>query len=90
VGIDVIVTAGSYTSWASFLDGDPLPVYDPAPPPCRCSGGGGQARAVRAADGTPLNADVNGAYNILGKAVPPGAFAQVRSECVIHPVQRAA
>jgi hypothetical protein len=32
VGIPVLVTAESYTSQASFLDGDPLPVSDPTAP----------------------------------------------------------
>jgi putative transposase len=33
VGIDVQITEESYTSQASFLDGDPLPIYDAATPP---------------------------------------------------------
>ena len=30
IGIRVVLTEESYTSQASFLDGDPLPTYDPA------------------------------------------------------------
>ena len=41
VGIQVIVTEESYTSKASFLDGDPLPVYDVQRPIPQSSAAGG-------------------------------------------------
>lgn len=43
----------------------------------------------RAANGRYINADVNGAYNIIRK-VAPDAFAQGSSGCVVHPVRLAA
>ena len=46
VGIQVQITEESYTSQASFLDGDPLPVYDPAKPDTRLQWAASQARAL--------------------------------------------
>jgi putative transposase len=89
VGIQVLVTEESYTSKASFLDGDPLPVYDPTAPAPDFSGRRVKRGLSRAADGAPINADVNGSYNIICK-VAPKAFAQGRRGCVVHPVRLAA
>jgi IS605 OrfB family transposase len=89
VGIQVIVTEERYTSTASFLDADPLPVYDPTQPARAFSGRRVKRGLYRAADGRHINADVNGAYNIMRK-VAPDAFAQGRSGCVVHPVRLAA
>jgi putative transposase len=89
VGIRVVVTEESYTSQASFLDADPLPVYGTPDPVPTFSGRRVKRGMYRAADGTPINADVNGAYNILRK-VAPEAFAQGSSGCVVHPVRLAA
>jgi len=88
VGIQVIVTEESYTSKASFLDGDPLPVYGAADIPA-FSGRRVKRGLYRAADGTPINADVNGAYNIMRK-VAPEAFVQGSRGCVVHPVRLSA
>jgi putative transposase len=116
VGIRVIVSEESSTSQASFLDGDPLPVYGARDIPvfsgrrvtgslyraacigqpvsgslyrAACIGQPVSGSLYRAADGTPINADVNGAYNIIRK-VAPAAFAQGSSGCVVHPVRFAA
>jgi putative transposase len=86
VGIQVIVTEESYTSKASFLDGDILPAYDTAKPAPTFSGRRVKRGLYRAADGTPINADVNGAYNIMRK-VAPEAFAQGSRGCVVHPMR---
>jgi IS605 OrfB family transposase len=86
VGIRVIVTEESYTSKASFLDADPLPIFGVGEAP-RFSGRVKRG-LYRAADGTAVNADVNGAYNIIRKAVPE-AFAQGRRGCVVHPMRLA-
>jgi putative transposase len=88
VGIQVMVTEESYTSQASFLDADPLPVYGSAEAPA-FSGRRVKRGRYRAADGTPINADVNGAYHIMRKGAPE-AFAQGSSGCVVHPMQLAA
>jgi putative transposase len=87
VGIQVIVTEESYTSKASFLDADPLPIFGGVEASC-FSGRRVKRGLYRAADGTPIHADVNGAYNIMRK-VAPEAFAQGSRGCVVHPMRLA-
>ena len=86
VGIQVQITEESYTSQASFLDGDPLPVYDAANPTPVFSGRRVKRGLYRAADGRRINADVNGAYNIMRKVVP-NAFGNGTAGVVVHPVR---
>jgi IS605 OrfB family transposase len=92
VGIQVHLTEESYTSLASFLDADPLPIYDPAQPAPTFSGRRVKRGLYRAADGRHINADANGSYNIIRK-VAPDAFAHARRQgsrgCVVHPVRLA-
>lgn len=74
-GISVIVTEESYTSQASFLDGDIIPTYksgNNAPP--IFSGKRIERGLYRTKNKTFIHADVNGAANILRKVVPK-AFA---------------
>jgi putative transposase len=87
VGIQVRVTEESYTSKASFLDADPLPVYGTGALPA-FSGKRVKRGLYRAADGRHINADVNGAYNTIRK-VAPDAFAQGSRGCVVHPIRLA-
>jgi putative transposase len=90
VGIQVLVTEESYTSKASFLDTDPLPVFGTAAAETTVFSGKRVQRGLyRAATGRHINADVNGAYNIM-RTVAPEAFAQGSSGCVVHPVRLAA
>jgi putative transposase len=77
VGITLILTEESYTSKASFLDRDPLPIYD--------STQGAEQEDKPRFSGTrsgrwycvkgraPIHSDVNGSYNI-GRKVFPRAF----------------
>jgi putative transposase len=88
VGIQVLVTEESYTSKASFLDADPLPIYDPTQPKPTFSGKRVTRGLYRAADGRHIHADVNGSYNIVRK-VAPDAFAQGSRGCVVHPIRLA-
>lgn len=89
VGIQVIVTEESYTSKASFLDSDPLPVYDAEHREAPTFSGKRVKRGLyQAADGRHLNADANGAYNIIRK-VAPDAFGQGSRGCVVHPIRLA-
>ncbi|MGZ3599214.1 MAG: RNA-guided endonuclease InsQ/TnpB family protein [Ktedonobacterales bacterium] len=88
VGIQVHITEESYTSKASFLDADPLPIYGAAEIPI-FSGKRVQRGLYRAAGGRHINADVNGAYNIIRK-VAPDAFAQGSRGCVVHPLRLSA
>jgi putative transposase len=85
-GIAVLVQEESYTSKASFLDLDPLPVYDPTKEDKYVFSGKRVKRGLyQAKDGRQIHADVNGAYNTLRKAVPT-AFAQGIEAVVVRPV----
>jgi putative transposase len=86
VGIRVLVSEESYTSQASFLDADPLPVYAPAQPTPVFSGKRVKRGLYRASDGRRLNADVNGAFNIMRKVVPD-ALGNGIAGVVVHPVR---
>lgn len=67
-GILVITQEESYTSKASFLDNDDIPVYGEVENPM-FSGRRIKRGLYRASDGRLMNADVNGAYNILRKGL---------------------
>ncbi|MGV9141872.1 MAG: RNA-guided endonuclease InsQ/TnpB family protein [Promethearchaeota archaeon] len=68
-GIKVEVTEESYTSKCSFLDGDELPdEYDGKDR--EWSGRRIKRGLYKASDGTLINADLNGAYNIIRKVYP--------------------
>lgn len=67
-GIDVLVTEEAYTSKASFLDLDPLPVYE-KDRKFTFTGKRIHRGLYRSAQ-EYINADVNGAANILRKVVP--------------------
>jgi putative transposase len=90
VGIQVCITEESYTSKAGFLNTDPLPIYHEQREQSPTFSGRRVKRGLyRAADGRHINADVNGAYNIMRK-VAPDAFAQGSRGCVVHPMRLAA
>jgi putative transposase len=85
VGIRVMVQEESYTSQSSFLNLDPIPVY----------GKNGADRVLfcgkrikrglyKTSSGRLINADVNGSYNILRKAIP-NAFSDGIESCVVQP-----
>jgi putative transposase len=96
VGIRVKVTEESYTSKASLLDLDPLPMRDPNNDDEKHAFSGKRIKRglYRAADGRVLNADVNGSGNIIRK-VAPNAFGRravedgnaVLASLVVHPVR---
>jgi putative transposase len=89
VGIQVIVQEESYTSKASFLDGDPLPVYDPQrEEKPRFSGRRAQRGLYRASTGQRIHADVIGSYNIGRKAFPD-SFGQGIEAVVVRPTRLA-
>ncbi|WP_440604486.1 RNA-guided endonuclease InsQ/TnpB family protein [Bacillus sp. GB_SG_008] len=72
-GITVQIVEESYTSKASFLDNDAITTYGEEDIPV-FSGKRIKRGLYRTKENKLLNADVNGAYNILKKAVPK-AFA---------------
>ena len=93
VGITVLITEESYTSKASFLDRDPLPVRDPKDDTEHTFSGKRVKRGLYRASGKRyINADVNGAYNIVRK-VAPDAFPAEGVEdgrltpYVVHPAR---
>jgi putative transposase len=79
VGITVVVTNESHTSKCSFLDNEPVGHRE------RYVGKRVARGLFRAADGRNINADVNGAYNIIRKAIP-NAFGNGIGGVVVHPV----
>ncbi|MEO0988329.1 MAG: transposase [Cyanobacteria bacterium J06639_14] len=83
VGIRVLAQEESYTSKASFLDGDPLPTYCKGQPSPHFSGRRICRGLYRTARGLLINADVNGSYNILRKAFPHNGIEAV----VVRPVR---
>ncbi|MGK7932492.1 MAG: RNA-guided endonuclease InsQ/TnpB family protein [Microcystaceae cyanobacterium] len=72
VGIKVVLTEESYTSKASFLDGDEIPVYqkeDKGEKPV-FQGKRVKRGLYRTQGGNLIQADVNGSLNIMRKAIP--------------------
>ena len=67
-GITVITQEESYTSKASFLDNDAIPVYGATDNP-KFSGRRIKRGLYRSGNGRLINADVNGSYNILQKGL---------------------
>ena len=87
VGIKVIITEESYTSKASFLDNDPLPVYQKGQKNQVTFSGKRVNRGLyRTSKRILINADVNGSLNIMRKAVP-NAFGYGIEGVVVHPVR---
>jgi putative transposase len=82
VGIQVTVSEESYTSKCSFLDLEPVGKHEVY------VGKRIKRGLFRASDGRCLNADINGAYNILRKVVP-NAFGNGIAGVVVHPVRMA-
>jgi len=66
-GVRCVITEEAYTSKASFLDGDSLPEYGEKPQGWKASGKRIKRGLYQSADGSLLNADLNGAANILRK-----------------------
>jgi IS605 OrfB family transposase len=87
VGIKVVITEESYTSLASFLDGDSLPVYRTAEAKnAKFSGRRLKRGLYKSKIGVKFNADINGSYNIIRKVVPD-AFCNGIEGVVVHPVK---
>jgi putative transposase len=80
VGIQVVVSEESYTSKCSFLDLEPVGKHEVY------AGKRVKRGLFQAANGRRLNADVNGAFNILRKVVPD-AFGNGIGGVVVHPTR---
>ena len=83
-GITVIVQEESYTSKASFLDGDDIPVYGEVENP-QFSGRRVKRGLYKAGNGRLINADVNGSYNIMRKGLANNLQPLQMSNPLIHP-----
>ena len=88
-GITVIRQEESYTSKASFLDLDFIPVYSEEEPGKKHHFSGRRIHRglYKSADGTLINADINGAANILRKAgydVSNIKIARLLNPTIIH------
>ena len=84
-GISVIVQEESYTSKASFLDNDDIPVYGEIENP-KFSGRRIMRGLYRTSDGQLINADVNGSYNILRKGLINNHLSFNVDNPSIHPL----
>jgi len=78
VGIKVIKQEESYTSKCSFLDNEELCHHD------EYLGKRSKRGLFISATGIKINADINGSYNIIRKAIPD-AFGEGDRGCVVHP-----
>ena len=79
VGINVVVTEESHTSKCSFLDMEPIRHHD------KYAGRRIKRGMFRSAKGKSINADLNGAYNVIRK-VAPSAFVNGVEDVAVHPV----
>ena len=68
-GIEVVEQEESYTSKASFIDYDPIPVWKNDGKKYKFSGVRQKRGLYKAKYGKLINADVNGSYNILVKGL---------------------
>ncbi len=85
VGIKVIIQEESYTSVSNFLNLDPIPVYgDSDGDSVEFTGKRIQRGLYKTIDGLLINADVNGSYNIMRKALPKALSNGIES-CVVQP-----
>ena len=84
-GITVITQEESYTSKASFLDNDDIPVYGEANNP-KFSGRRVKRGLYKTSDGRLINADVNGSYNILRKGLANSHQPLQMGNPLIHPL----
>jgi putative transposase len=95
-GIKLVVTNESYTSKASFVDDDKMPKrYNPnAKKKPLFSGRRVKRGLYKSSNGTRLNADTNGAYNILRKTDSDFSFLNLAKKVGtkinvwLHPVKR--
>jgi putative transposase len=79
-GISVLETEERYTSGTSFIDNE-LPIKENYNKKRRVKRG-----LFASNDGIKINADLNGAYQII-KKVFPNAFEQGNRGCAYHPVR---
>ena len=86
IGIDVIEQEESYTSKASFLDNDDIPIYEKdkndtktASYKYKFSGKRIKRGLYKTKEGILINADVNGASNVIRKALGNNIFDDIQN-----------
>lgn len=79
IGIKVILVEESYTSKCSFLDREKICWH------WKYKGRRAKRGLFIASDGRLINADVNGAYNIMRKAIPDVKFTKGIEDNVLYP-----
>jgi putative transposase len=81
IGIEVILMDESYTTKCSFLDREKIGWH------YKYKGVrfGKKRGLFRASDGRVINADVNGAFNIMRKAIPDVELAEEIEDTVLYP-----
>ena len=84
-GIAVATQEESYTSKASFLDGDDIPTYGETDNP-KFSGRRIKRGLYKTSDGQLINADVNGSYNIMRKGLKDNLLSLNVDNPLIHPL----
>ena len=85
-GITVVCQEESYTSKADVTSGDPMPVFGKTDTGAACFSGKRVGRGLyRCRDGSLINADCNGAANILRKAVPDAWKGRTDYTFLAHP-----
>ncbi|MEW6558382.1 MAG: transposase, partial [Elusimicrobiota bacterium] len=86
--LNVIITEESYTSKASFLDKDPVPVYSKNSDNKYTFSGKRIKRGLyKSGDGILINADCNGAYNVLKKVIFKSSLEEKIEGVGLHPVR---
>ncbi len=86
-GLQYIEQEESYTSKASSLDGDNIPIWNGTHQEVTFSGKRIERGLYRAKDGRTLNADVNGAANILRKSNHRLDFERVARGLLANPLR---
>lgn len=84
-GITVVAQEESYTSKASFLDNDDIPVYGETDNP-KFSGRRVKRGLYKSSNGQLINADVNGSCNILRKGLMSNNQSLQTDNPLIHPL----
>lgn len=81
-GINVLIQEESYTSKASFIDNDKIPVYKKNDKKTYEFSGKRIKRGLyKTKNGLIINADVNGSLNIMRKAIPNVKFTDGIQVC---------
>lgn len=85
-GIAIVITEESYTSIASALDFDEIPVHSKTDAKPKFSGRRIKRGLYKSKNGALINADLNGSANILRKVFPK-AFSEGIEGFVVNPVR---